>query len=200
MRVLSLGVASGMLLVGCSVGSGPQEGAGSSGVPSASATASASTSVDPTPSSTLTPAQQQAFEEATDVVMAYSQTITDLYSGARSQINDLDRYVTEPQLERERNAVSQGVARGVRSEPTGVQLVLVAADPVTVRLQAEPPSVVLWACIDATAVTDVLPDGTRKAGVRERAKYTVVQTGYLPEPGWAVQGVTGEPDPKDRAC
>ena len=174
----------------------PSASQSSSPAPSASPTGSAS----PSPTSTLTAAQQEAFEQATAVVMAYSQTITDLYSGARTRINDLDNYVTGDLLEQERMNVQQGLAKGTRTEPKGVQLELVSADPVKVSLKADPPTVDLWACIDATAGTDVAADGTRSPGARERLQYRVVKTTYLPDPGWAVAGVKGAADPKDRTC
>lgn len=174
--------------------------------PSSSETASASPSTSPSesgspsPTSTLTAAQQEAFAQATDVVMAYSQTITDLYSGARTRVNDLDNYVTGDLLEAERMAVSQGVSQGKRSEPKGVQLTLVSAEPVKVSLKADQPTVLLWACIDGTKVTGIDADGTRLPGKRERAQYQVVKTTYLPDPGWAVQAVKAAKDPEDRAC
>lgn len=193
---LTVLLASGMLLAGCRSEPAPQ----GSGSPTPSASATTSASPIPSASSTLTAAQEEAFEQAADVVMAYSQTITDLYSGARTRINDLDNYATGGLLDQDRTAVSLGVRRGIRSEPEGVQLTLVLAEPESVKLKADPPTVVLWACIDATDVTDVLADGTRQAGVRERLQYTVVKTAYLPDPGWAVSEVKGDKDPEDRAC
>ncbi len=203
MTALALGVGSGMLLAGCSVGSdpGPDESPGE--VPSTSASApsvSPSGSASPSPSSTLTAAQQQAFEEATEVVMAYRQTLVDLYSGARTGINDLDNYVTGGFLETERNGVSQNLAKGIRSEPQGAQLVLVSAEPEKVSLETDPNSVVLWACIDGTGLTGIDAQGNRTPGVRGEAQYRVIQTTYLPDPGWAVAEVKAARDPKDRAC
>ncbi|MGB8020329.1 MAG: hypothetical protein WCF04_03800 [Candidatus Nanopelagicales bacterium] len=197
---LTVLLASGMLLAGCRSEPAPQ-GSGSP-TPSASATTSTATPGSPSPSatSTLTAAQEEAFAQATDVVMAYRQTITDLYSGARTRINDLDNYATGDLLDQDRTAVSLGVRQGIRSEPAGVQLVLVSAEPESVKLKADPPTVVLRACIDATDVTDVLADGTRRPGVREQLQYTVVKTAYLPDPGWAVLRLKGGTEPEDRAC
>ena len=194
-------LAAGLLLAGCDNDEPTPGTSSASPTPTSSnATPTASASASPTPTSTLTAAQQEAFEQATDVVMAYRQTITDLYTGARTRINDLDNYVTEPQLERERNAVQKGLTSGRRSEPAGGQLVLASAEPVEVKLKADPPTVVLRACIDATSLTGIAPDGTREPGIREQLEYTVVKTTYLPAPGWAVKGVTGAEDPKDRSC
>jgi hypothetical protein len=189
--------AAALLLTGCSPDDTPP--ATTSSAPS-SASVSPTTSASPSPTSTLTAAQQEAFEQATDVVMGYSQTITDLYSGARTRINDLDTYATGDLLDRDRTAISLGVRKGIRSEPKGVQLVLVSAEPEKVKLKADPPTVVLWACIDATAVTDVHADGTRHPGSRTELQYTVVKTSYLPDPGWAVAGIKGAKNPEDRAC
>ncbi len=191
-------LAAGLLLAGCDGGASPQESPTATPRPSTSATASSSPSASP--STTLSAAQQEAFQQATDVVMAYRQTITDLYTGARTRINDLDNYVTEPQLERERNAVQKGLASGRRSEPLGGQLRLVSAEPIRVRLKADPPRVVARVCIDATDLTGIAPDGSRESGVREQLDYVVIKTTYLPDPGWAVKRVTGEPDPQDRTC
>jgi hypothetical protein len=93
-----------------------------------------------------------------------------------------------------------GVRSGIESEPQGAQLALASAEPVAIRLKSDPAKVVLLACVDATGVTDVLADGTRRPGVREELQYTVVKTTYLPAPGWAVSKVTGDKDPEDRAC
>jgi hypothetical protein len=148
----------------------------------------------------LTAAQQEAFEQATEVVMAYSQTVTDLFSGARTRINDLDNYVTGDLLEIERSGVQQSLSKGVRSEPKGVQLRLASAEPVKVSLKAKPPTVVLWACIDGTDVRGINIDGEVLPGKRERAQYEVVKTTYLPEPGWAVRSVKAAKNPEERSC
>jgi hypothetical protein len=132
--------------------------------------------------------------------MAYRQTITDLYSGARTRINDLDNYVTGEKLERERVNVQLGLSSGRRSEPKGGQLRLVSAEPIKVKLNADPPTVLVRVCIDATPLTGIAPDGEREPGVREELDYRLVKTTYLPEPGWAVTEVTGDKDPEDRTC
>jgi len=103
-------------------------------------------------------------------------------------------------LDRELKNVSQGLSQGYSSEPMGAQVTLVSAEPVSIDLDADPPTVVVRACIDAAGVTDVAPDGTRTPGVREQLEYTVVTTDYLPAPGWAVLKLTGAKDPKDRKC
>lgn len=192
-------LATGMLLSGCRGEPAPQ--VSGSPTPSASATTSPPPhSPSPTATSTLSADQQEAFAQATDTVMAYRQTITDLYSGARTRINDLDNYATGDLLDRGRTQISLGVRKGIRSEPKGAQLTLVTAEPSKVALKADPPTVVLWVCIDFTAVTDVHADGSRHPGGREELQYTVVKTDYLPDPGWAVADVKGAKQPEDRAC
>lgn len=195
-RLLRPAAAAGalaLLLAGCSP---------DSSAPSTSPTPTASqTSAAPTPTSTLAPAEQEAFDQATDVVMAYRQTGVDLYTGARTDVNDLNAVVAIGDLlDRELKNVSQGLTQGYSSEPIGAQVTLVSAEPVSIDLDADPPTVVVRACIDASGVTDVAPDGTRTPGVREQLEYTVVTTDYLPAPGWAVLKVTGAKDPKDRKC
>jgi hypothetical protein len=132
--------------------------------------------------------------------MAYRQTITDLYSGARTRINDLDKYATGDKLERERSNVSKGLAEGYSSEPSGVRLVLVSAEPVDLELDSETPTVTVRACVDASGEIRVHPDGTRVSGVREQLDYLVVKTDYLSGSGWAVAQTSGKVDPEDRQC
>jgi hypothetical protein len=181
-----------LLLAGCSPDS----------TPSASPTPTASqTSVSPTPTSTLAPAEQEALDQATDVVVAYQQTIVDLYTGARTDVNDLNAVVaTGNLLDASLKSVSQGLSQGYRMEPANAQVVLVSAEPAGIELEADPVTVVVRACLDQSAITSVSPDGSTKPGVREEVDYTVVKTDYLPAPGWAVESMEGDPDAEDRAC
>ncbi len=197
-RTLRFAAAAGalaLLLTACSP---------DSPIPSTSPTPAASqtwASASPTPTSTLTPSEQEAFEQATSVALAFRQTGVDLYTGARTDVNDLNDVVAAGDLlDRELKNVSQGLSQGYSSQPAGAQLVLVSAQPLSIDLDADPPRVVVRACIDATGVTDVAPGGKRTPGVREQLDYTVVTTDYLPAPGWAVLKVTGERDPEDRTC
>ncbi len=111
-------LAAGVVLVGCS-------GASDSVQPTQDASAPASmppSSASPSPSSTLSAAEQAAFEEATAVVLAYRQTIADLYSGARTDLNDLDKVATGELLDRTCTTCQQGLAPGLsQSEPVGVR-------------------------------------------------------------------------------
>lgn len=187
--------AFALLLAGCSPDS---PGPSTSPTPTASQT---SASASPSATSTLTPAEQEAFDQATDVVVAYQQTIVDLYTGARTDINDLNDVVASGDLldASLRNA-SQALSQGYSAEPPSAQVVLVSAEPVGTNLDSDPPTVVVRACIDQSAVTIVKPDGSTSAGLRDELDYTVVKTDYLPDPGWAVESMVGDPDPQDRAC
>ena len=162
--------------------------------------ASAEPSATPTPSSTLTPAQQQAFDEAVNVALAYRQTIVDLYSGARNDPNDLYNVAVGKVRDEALIDVPKAVAQGYYTEPRGAELVLVSSEPVEVNLKKDPNTVVLRACIDATAGTVVAPDGTKTQGDRDLLEYTVIRTESLPAPGWAVSRVMGEADLEDRTC
>lgn len=193
---------TGLVLGGC--GSGPSPDATASppaSSPSATAPSpTASGSASPSPSSTLTQAQQKAFDDAVQVVMAYRQIVVDLYSGARTSINDLDAVTTGAFRQRTENAVALALAKGYKDTPKGVQLTLADAELLKATLTKDPPTVVVRACVDATDVTVVKPDGTQRPGVREQLDYSVVKTSHLPAPGWAVRKVTGEPKAEDRKC
>lgn len=198
---LAAALAGALLLAGCTTTpTGNDTASPPASTPAAATPSTPPTSATPSPTSTLTAAQQEAVDQATDVVMAYEQTITDLYSGARDRINDLDNYATGDILDSTRRNAAQGRAQGWRSETEGAQLVLVSAEPVSVKLKADPPTVVLWACIDSTADTRIGADGQRNPGLREEYQYRVVKTSYLPAPGWAVAEIKAAKDPKDRAC
>ncbi len=53
----------------------------------------------PTPTSTLTAAEQQAVEEATEAVRAYDQTYLDILADPTPNINDINTVAAEPQLD-----------------------------------------------------------------------------------------------------
>jgi hypothetical protein len=187
-----------LLLVGCTSGE-PDEGAAPSSAPSASAPPTPSPALTDAEGRELTEDEARAFREATDVVVAYRQTIVDLYSGARTDLNDLYAVATGSLLDRDLRQLQQSLGSGARGKPTGAQVVLVEATPKTVALGSD-SRVIVRACIDATAVTGVAADGTETPGGREVSDYTVSRTSHLPAPGWAVTRVQGDADPKDRQC
>lgn len=182
------------VLAGCS-GTGSE---GASPTPNETAATTASPAASAT--STLTAEQQRAFEEATEVVLAYRQTITDLYSGARTNLNDLNEVATGDLLDQGLKHIQDGLAQGWHSEPMGVKLVLASAELVDVDLVGRPPTVVVRACIDATAVTGVSPEGERSPGVRVEADYTVVQRAKAQGSGWTVSRIQGDEDAENRKC
>ena len=188
----------GVILTGCSSSSEPAPDVSATAGASASATASAE--VLPSPTSTLSAEEQQAFEEATAVVLAYRQTITDLYSGARTNLNDLNDVATGDLVDQGLTSIQQSLNEGWSSEPVGAQITLFSAEPTQLDLNGDPPTMVVEACIDTSDVVDVSPDGVRDMGTRERAEYSVTRTDYLPAPGWAVSEVSGAERPEDRLC
>ena len=168
----------------------------------ASPAVSSTPAATPSPTSTLTTTEQQAFDEATDAVMAYRQTWVDLYTGARTNLNDLHTVLAGGELlDASLRTIQQDLNSGVSSTPKGAQIALVSAEPVTMKLKKDPPTVVIRACIDATSVmTKLSADDPPHEGVREEATYTVIKTSYLPLPGWAVLEMTGPADPENRRC
>ena len=197
-RTLAGIFAAGVLLTGCS--SEPAQSPATSPSAPPSTSASADPSAPPSPSSSLAAAEHQAFDEAREVVLAYRQTSTDLYSGARTNLNDLNLVAAGELRDKGLTNVQQSLGEGWISEPSGAQLELVWARPINVDLAADPNLVVVSACLDASSVVDVSPEGSRDVGAREKADYEVTRTEYLPEPGWAVTGVSGAASPEDRQC
>ena len=184
-RTLAAAAALGLLLAGCT--SDPAPIASGTPEPSASAPASPSTS----PSSTLTAAQQQAVEEAAAVVLAYEQMFYDLLGDSTRPLNDINGFVTDPQLERDLlslQRLSSKVAQGrLVYESTG-PIEIVSVDPVKVRLEADPPFIDLEVCVDKTSISGT-EDGQARTGRSESSLYRVARTTYLPAPGWAVSKV-----------
>ncbi len=189
--------ALALLLTACTPNDNPTPG----GTHTSTGSPTPSVSEPASPTSTLTPVEQEAFDQATAVVVAYQQTLVDLYTGARTDVNDLNSVVaTGDLLDASLKNVSQGLSQGYRADPAAAQIVLVSAEPVRISPDKDPVTVVVRACIDQTSVTIIEPDGSSNPGLRDELDYTVVKTDYLPEPGWAVESMTGDPEPEDRAC
>ncbi len=172
-------------------------GACSTSEPGAPASASASASgggsaggggsASAGPSSTLSPAEQQAFDEATATVVAYRQTVIDLLSGARTNLNDLNDVVMGDLLDDDLRNMQKSLSEG-RTAQAGAQVELVSAEPVEIDLAADPETVRIRACFDLTGVTVTDAKGKETVGTRGQADYVLVRTTYLPDPGWAVGG------------
>jgi hypothetical protein len=155
-----------------------------SAAPSTTATTERLVDADGRP---LTDAEAQAFREATEVVVAYRQTVVDLLSGARTDLNDLNLVVTGSLLQDDLKNMQAGLTAGRKAEP-GARVVLVSAQPVQIELEEEDRARVR-ACIDLTGITFTQPDGSTNQGSRGQADYVLVRTDYLPSPGWAVNTI-----------
>lgn len=152
----------------------------------------------PLATASMSGAQWQAYDGATEAVVAYVQTVADLYTGKRTSLDDLAVVAVAPELDVAQRSIAQARALGYYSEPLGALVALVSADPYSIELGASPASVLLKACIDTTDVITVTPTGTRRSGVRQRLEYLVLQADSGPA-GWVVSEVKNE-RPQDRAC
>jgi hypothetical protein len=187
-RTLAAAAVVGLLLTGCTSDPTPE----ASGIPAPSASASASASTSPTasvsPSSTLSPAKQQAVYEATAVVLARSQMFYDLIADPEPYLNQINDVVADPQLDLDLLNLQQLVdAKEMVIESTG-PVTIASVTPVKVDLEGAPPTVTLEVCVDETATSGTYK-GEPMTGPRQLARYRVVKTTYLPDPGWAVSKV-----------
>lgn len=181
--------AGAALLVGALGLAGCSHDPGQADVPSSDATASASThtsSAAPTPASspsrTLTAQEQEAVEAATAVVLAYRQTIIDLYSGTRTNLNDLNKYATGDLLDADLRNVQHGLRDGTRAKATG-PVRMSETEVVSVNLAND--QVRIRTCIDLSSVEFTEPNGSRSRGTSGRADYVLERTGN-PGNSWRV--------------
>lgn len=193
-------VAAGLTLVvlgGCSGGQGPDpDSSGSSPTVTASPTQSTG-SPAPSPTWSLTEAEQKAFEEASAAVLAYRQTGIDLFSGARTNLNDMDMVATGDRLNRDLADLQQSLLAGWKAEP-GATVVLTWAQPLEANLTDNPPSVLVRACIDLRGIEFTQPDGTKSMGTQGQSDYLMVKTSREAPHQWAVSKVTAEES--DKPC
>ena len=183
-HALVAAAAVGLLLAGCTSDPTPT----ATGTPTASVSASPSASASPTPTSTLPAAEQKAVDEATQVILAYEQLLTDLLADPDPRLNDLNDLVTDPQLELDLNNTRNLIgARETTIESTGPKSIA-AVEPVKIDLKGDPPTVTLLVCVDSSAVSGTYQDKPF-TGSRQEMQYRVVKTSYLPDPGWAVAEV-----------
>lgn len=145
-------------------------------------------------------AERTAYDDATDAVAAYLQTVADLFTGKRTSLDDLAVVAVDPELSGAQRSIAQARALGHRSEPVGATVTFVWAAPYSIDLSGQPPTVVLRACVDATDLTAVSPAGQRQTGRRELLEYRVVQEDSVPRNGWAVSEVNQLQMARDRAC
>jgi hypothetical protein len=115
----------------------------------------------------------------------------DLQADPDPRLNDINNVVADPQLDRDLLSL-QEAARLVSEGKTVVEstgpVTIASVEPVKVDLEGDPPTVTLEVCVDRTT-TRVTYEGKPVEGGRELARYQVVKTTYLPDPGWAVSQV-----------
>lgn len=178
-HALVAAAAVGLLLAGCT--SDPEPIAS----PSPTAPAAASASASPSPTSTLSTTEQKAVDEATTVILAREQLLTDLLADSDPRLNDLNDLVTDPQIDLDLTSTRQLIgARETVIESTGPKTIA-AVEPIKIDLKGEPPTVTLLVCVDSSAVSGTYQDKPF-TGSRQEMQYRVVKTTYLPAPGWAV--------------
>lgn len=167
--------------------------------PPSASSGSSSPSPTPSPSSTvsLSAEEQQAVDEAAKTVLRYRQIIVDLFSGARTDLNDLNSVATGDLLASDLRNVQQGLVGGWTATSTGpVEIPWV--EPVDVRLREDPQRVRIRVCIDLSNVEFKDPEGRVKRGNRGFADYLLVKAGHRPAPGWALEAAKAQQEA--RAC
>lgn len=194
---LAAAILLAVCLTGCSNDT-PAQPASSPPTTSASTTTPPPASASPSPASTLTAAEQQAVDEAADVVLAYEQMFYDLLSDPDPYINDLNTVAAQPQLRIDLRNIQRYIVEGKVTVESAGPVSLASVEPVKVKLKGDPPTVTLLVCVDHTA-TRGTDDGKPWTGVRTQSQYRVIKTDYLPDPGWAVAQVLppkGEEQPQ----
>lgn len=184
---LAAAIAVGLLLAGCSSDPDPV----ASPTPTASGTSSASASASPSPTSTLSADKQQAVDEATAVVLAYEQMFFDLQADPDPRLNDINNVAAQPQLAIDLLSLQEAarlVAEGKKVVESTGPVTIASVDPIKVDLQGDPPTVTVEVCVDKTATRSTYEGDPIEAG-RDLARYRVIKTTYLPDPGWAVSQV-----------
>ena len=186
--------AGAALLVGALALTGCSPDRGQAGVPSTDATASASThassaAATPTssPSRSLTAEEQEAVKAATAVVLAYRQTIIDLYSGTRTNLNDLNKYATGDLLDADLRNVQHGLRDGWTAKANG-PVVVAEAEVLSADLERRIPQMRLRVCIDLTSIEFDDPEGTHRLGTRGQADYILVGAAGNSTATWRVAG------------
>ena len=178
--------AAGFLLTGCSGDPAVVPDTSPSAAPSTSTSAEASSPASP--SATLSAEEQKAFDEATEVVLAYEQAFYEILASADPQLNDLNYVATQPQLGTDLKNLQQILTEGNFTILSTGPTELIMADPVTIDLAAQPAVIVLDACVDQSGARGT-QNGAEWTGPREAARYRVTKTDYLPPPSWAISKV-----------
>lgn len=176
----------GVALAGCA----STPGSSGSAEPTATSSREPTAVVTPTPASTLSLQQEQAVEDATEAVRAYEQMYLDIFAGERA-LNDLYEVAAQPQLDQDLRTFQRSLVSGDTVEDTG-PVVLADVEVKKVSLGGDQPTVTLVACVDGSQ-TSGTHDGQEWTGIRQTMRYRVIQTTYLPAPGWAVSKVLPPP-------
>jgi hypothetical protein len=136
----------------------------------------------------LTEAEAQAFREATDVVVAYEQTIYDILSSPSPDLDLLAKVSAQPQLDLDRRSLQGIISSGNTQVSRTGPVALIDSAAVRVDISRNDRRVVMLACVDRSENAGTT-DGEAWEGRRQRAEYRVTGTDYLPAPGWAVARV-----------
>lgn len=185
-------VLGGLLAIAVLIGALVVSTAGSGGSdPGPVASLTASPSPSPSPTSTLSPEEQQAVEEAAAVVLKSQQLYYDLLADP-SRLNELNAVLAEPQLSIDLPNLQYLASTGTTTVESTGPVELASVEPLSVDLTGAPPTVTLLVCVDNTAASGTT-DGEPWSGNRKLAQYRVVQTTYLPAPGWALAQVLPPP-------
>lgn len=115
----------------------------------------------------------------------------DIFAGSGVELDDLHKVAAQPQLDQDLRGFQRALVAGDRVTETG-PVVIADFDVVKLRLHDEPPTVTLLICVDRSQAAG-LHAGEPWRGSRYAMRYRVTQTGYLPEPGWAVTKVLPPP-------
>jgi hypothetical protein len=140
---------------------------------------------------TLSAAKQKAVDEAAAVVLARAQMLTDIPADPQPYLNDINEVVADPQLDLDLSSLQDAViavAKGELVIQDSGPVTLGEVEPIKIDLKGDPPTVILAVCVDRSGVRGLV-DGKPTTGPRQKARYRVVKTTYLPDPGWAVAQV-----------
>jgi hypothetical protein len=130
-------------------------------------------------------------EEAAAVVLKSQQLYYDLLADP-SRLNELNAVLAEPQLSIDLPNLQYLASTGTTTVESTGPVELASVEPLSVDLTGAPPTVTLLVCVDNTAASGTT-DGEPWSGNRKLAQYRVVQTTYLPAPGWALAQVLPPP-------
>ncbi|HYN56924.1 MAG TPA: hypothetical protein VES03_06985, partial [Motilibacterales bacterium] len=103
-------LAGSLLLAGCSGDAAPSASTNPNTTPDASD--SASSPASPSPTSTLTAEEQQAFDAATEAIRAYEQMFYDILADPQPNLNDMNTVAAQPQVALDLTNLQSILAKG----------------------------------------------------------------------------------------